>query len=429
MIRTCLARRASACVVTLICGVACGAALRAQPQAVAADAAEETLHLYGLCGASPALREAAVAFEQMRNVHIEIASGPVSSWVGQARDDADFVYSCAEYTMTELTRHPELGVDRCTITPLYLRSSVVFVRPGNPHEIRDFPDLLAPGVRVMVVNTGGQAGLWEDMAGKLGDIRDLRALRKNITVFAASSDEAVKRWKADPDVDAWITWDIWFAPLHDRAELVEVSRPYRVYRQCNIALTTRGTAKPNAQAFIDFLVSDQGADIFDSWGWMTADRSPSPLAVREDICAVCRIKEDRWEAGVGQGLLQLQQLVEDYKALGVEPGDIHICAVFCQEASYWLLDDEAYARTAPDRGVNPNRQIVHELTQAGREHRAVQPGDGGARLDAQRPAAGREDRAGRRPAHHRPAAAGLCVSAVLGFARNAPGEHRNGVWP
>ncbi len=47
-----------------------------------------------------------------------------------------------------------LQIDDDTITPLFLRPSAILVRPGNPKQINDFPDLVRPGVNVMVVSHG-----------------------------------------------------------------------------------------------------------------------------------------------------------------------------------------------------------------------------------------------------------------------------------
>src|SRR3546814_11728360 len=61
----------------------------------------------------------------------------------------------------------------------------------------------------MVVQGAGQTGLWEDMAGRAGDIATVRALRANIVRYAGSSAEAKQAWTSDPTIDAWIIWGIW----------------------------------------------------------------------------------------------------------------------------------------------------------------------------------------------------------------------------
>ena len=325
----------------------------------------EQLRLYGPSSPAPAIQEAAVIFGNRFDVDVEVISGSIGSWIEDAKAGADFVYATAEFMMSEFAHTPDLGVEASTITPLYLRPSAILVRPGNPKNIEDFPDLLAPGIRVMVVNGSGQVGLWEDMAGKTGNIQTIRDLRRNITHFAATSDEAIEVWKTNPDIDAWLTWNIWHMPLRDQAKLINVSREYRIYRQCNIALTARGKDKPLAQKFIDFLVSREGAAIFESWGWMAPPSDASPLAVHRDICAVCRIKDDEKREGIGAGLAHLRGLIQDYRRIGVPSSEVHICAVLHGPAAYWLLNDAAYAEYTKQAGPNPNKGAVADLVHSG----------------------------------------------------------------
>ena len=71
-------------------------------------------------------------------------------------------------------------------------SSYACARPSLTGEIHGLKDLFAPGRKVLVVNGAGQNGLWEDMAGRLGDIASVKALRANIKVFAGNSADAKK---------------------------------------------------------------------------------------------------------------------------------------------------------------------------------------------------------------------------------------------
>jgi accessory colonization factor AcfC len=230
--------------------------------------AQEVLHVYGSEGPFPPIYEAAQLFGDKNDVKIDVSSGPTEKWLEQARGDADVIFASAAFMMSNFVRLQELQIDPDTVTPLYMRPSAILVRPGNPKEIRDFPDLLKAGMRVMVVTGSGQTGLWEDMAGKKGDVQTISEVHKNIVFYAASSTEAVTAWREKDDVDAWVTWSIWHMPLHDHADLVHVSEDYVIYRQCFVALTRRGKSKPKAVEFVAFLKSKEGAKVFESWDWM-----------------------------------------------------------------------------------------------------------------------------------------------------------------
>lgn len=330
---------------------------------VAPSSGQEVLHLYGPPGPLPAINEAVAAFEAKTGVKIEARFGTLESWAESAAQDADIVYSTADFLMSRYLRVKELRIDPETITPLYTQSSIILVRPSNPKQVTDFPDLLRPNVSVMVVTGTGMKEIWDDMAGKLEDIRTLRMLRKNVAVVAETGEEAMRSWREHPEIDAWLTWNIFYVPLRDHAKLVPVSRDYGIHRRCSVALTSRGKANTLAREFVKFLESPGGLKVFESWGWVQGDRSP--LAVNTDICAACRVSQDQWIDGVGAELLELRRLMQDYEEMGIPNGEVHISAVFDEDAAYWLLADHAYQNVKRGERQNPNKPLIEELARRG----------------------------------------------------------------
>jgi accessory colonization factor AcfC len=235
-------------------------------------AAEEVLYVYGPGGPYPAMKEAAEVFGKAQNLRLEVVAGPTNQWIEKAKKDADVIYSGAEYMMTDFIFAMEDRIDESTVVPLYLRPSSILVRPGNPKEIRDFPDLLKPGMKILVVNGAGQAGLWEDIAGRDGDIETLRTFRKNIVAYAPNSAAAKKTWVERKEIDAWFIWNIWQVANQDVADLVPMSKKYVLYRDCGIALTRQGKDKGPAKRFVEFVQSPDGARIFAKWGWMIPEK-------------------------------------------------------------------------------------------------------------------------------------------------------------
>ena len=235
----------------------------------ASSAMAGTLHVYGPGGPAPAMKEAAAVFSKTHKVKVEVTAGPTPEWKARAGKDADVIFSDSESMMTDfLATFPDL--DPKTVMPLYLRPSAILVRPGNPKRIKGIDDLLTPGRRILVVQGAGQGGLWEDVAGRLGDIRSVRAMRSNIVEFAGNSGEAKQAWQDDPSLDAWLIWNIWQVANPTLADVVEIEPEYRIYRDAGVALTRRGLGNTHAKAFADFLASPQGAAIFAKWGWMTS---------------------------------------------------------------------------------------------------------------------------------------------------------------
>lgn len=233
------------------------------------SAMAQSLRVYGPGGPAPAMKEAATVFSRAHKVKVEVTAGPTPEWKARAIKDADVIFSGSESMMTDfLATFPD--VDPKTVMPLYLRPSAILVRPGNPKRIKGIQDLLTPGRRILVVQGSGQGGLWEDVAGRLGDIRSVRAMRSNIVAFADNSGKAKQTWQTEPSIDAWLIWNIWQVANPALADVVEIEPDYRIYRDAGVALTRRGRGNSHARTFVDFLASPQGAAIFAKWGWVTS---------------------------------------------------------------------------------------------------------------------------------------------------------------
>ncbi len=152
----------------------------------------------------------------------------------------------------------------------HLRPVAILVRPGNPKGISGFRDLLVPGVKVLTVAGAGQTGLWEDVAGRTGDIAIVRAFRKNM-VFpeAVNSGAAKQQWIQQKDIDAWLIWNIWQVANPQLAQVIPMDEAFRIYRDTAVVLTHKGSSQPQAKAFVEFLQSPASRKIFAKWGWDT----------------------------------------------------------------------------------------------------------------------------------------------------------------
>lgn len=230
--------------------------------------AAETLNVYGPGGPAPAMKEAAAAFEQKTGIKVTVTAGPTPGWIEKAKSDADVVFGGSETMMTDFVTAFEGQIDETEVRPLYLRPYSILVRPGNPGKISGLRDILRPGRKVLVVNGAGQNGVWEDMAGRKGDIRTVKSLRRNIVAYAKNSAEARQKWIDDPTIEAWLIWNIWEVANPELADVVEIEADYVIYRDSNVVLTTLGKTKDAAARFVDFLSSREGAAIFRKWGWI-----------------------------------------------------------------------------------------------------------------------------------------------------------------
>lgn len=231
--------------------------------------AQPILHVYGPGGPFPAMKAAAKVFSKKYHVDVVVQAGPLPKWKSAAMNDADLIYSGSENMMTDYLGKLTDLVDAKTIMPAYLRPAAILVHTGNPKHIRNFRDLLKPGISVMVVQGAGQTGLWEDIAGKNGNIQAIRNLRKNIVVYAPDSASALVHWTSKHAPDAWIIYNIWQVAHPKVAEMVKIGPRHILYRDMDMSLTQSGRRKSDAIAFYHFVMSPEGATIFKRWGWQS----------------------------------------------------------------------------------------------------------------------------------------------------------------
>jgi accessory colonization factor AcfC len=230
----------------------------------AAAGQEKVLQVYGPGGPLGPMQECGGMFFKARGVEVKVTAGPTPKWIEAAKQNADLIFGGAEYMLTEfMLKHPDL-VDPRTRTSLYIRPAGILVRPGNPKKIKSLKDLTKDGVRIVDVNGAGQLGLWEDLAGVQGLIP---GIQKNIQLSVATSAEALDRWKAMPELDAWITYESWHYRLKEVTGLVRLPLAQRLYRGTPIAITTISQQRDLAQQFIDFLKTPGAHAVFQKWGW------------------------------------------------------------------------------------------------------------------------------------------------------------------
>lgn len=248
----------------MVLAMVLGAALPAIAQQQVSNSKARVLNVYGPGGPLGPMKECAEIFSQAHAVEVKVTAGPEDKWINQAQQDADIIFGGAEYMLTQFVqKHPGL-VDEKTRAELYIRAAGILVRKGNPKRIKSLADLTKNGVRIVDVNGAGQLGLWEDMASARGLIP---GIQKHIALSVGTSADAIEKWKAMPELDAWISYESWHYRLQDVTDLVRLPEKEKLYRGTPIAITTNSQNKELASEFIKFLQSAQGHTVFRKWGW------------------------------------------------------------------------------------------------------------------------------------------------------------------
>ncbi|MEM7709172.1 MAG: substrate-binding domain-containing protein [Pseudomonadota bacterium] len=226
------------------------------------------VRLYGAGGPHTAFRKVADTWSERTGTEVEVVAGPESDWTADAQARADILWGTSEQSMTAFLL-TYTAFDPAKVEPIYLRPAVIAVAAGNPLGIGGFDDLLADGVRVVVTegagvyNTSG-TGVWEDVAGRLGRLDDVAGLRANIVAYALGSGASYGVISGG-DADAWITWPNWPLTKGD-IEMVELAENRVIHRDVNVVLSPE--ADTEAQAFLDFLVTEEAQEIMATEGWV-----------------------------------------------------------------------------------------------------------------------------------------------------------------
>lgn len=137
--------------------------------------------------------------------------------------------------------------------------------------IQGIDDLTRPGIGIIVNDGGGTSntsgtGVWEDIAGRKGNIETIAGIRKNIILYAPNSGTARKALENQPDADVWITWADWAASNPGIGDVVEIAPDYVIWRDMNIAV--RQDADAETRQFAAWLHSDEAAPAFEKYGWV-----------------------------------------------------------------------------------------------------------------------------------------------------------------
>jgi accessory colonization factor AcfC len=247
------------------------AALMAPPamaQPPAHQPRDGVVKLYGAGGPHTALRKVADLWERQSGHRVVITAGPEPTWAARAQRDADILWGTSEQSMTAfLASFPAFSSDQ--VEPIYIRPTIIAVKKGNPRRIRGFEDLLQSGIRIVVTEGAGVAntsgtGTWEDVAGRLGRLDDIRRFRRNIVAFARGSGASLRAFR-DLNADAWITWPDWPVNHPDLLEAVPIAADRRLWRDLNVALSP--AADPEAAAFLRFLDSPPAQALMGREGW------------------------------------------------------------------------------------------------------------------------------------------------------------------
>jgi molybdate transport system substrate-binding protein len=242
----------------------------------------------------PALDEAASAFEKQTGVKVFLTyggSGTVLSQMELSKSGDLYIPGSPDYLVKSESKKI---TDPATTRIVAYLIPTINVQPGNPQNILSLSDLAKPGIKVGIGNPNTVCvGLY---AVEILDRNNLVAnVYKNIITQAASCDNTATLISLK-SVDAVMGWSV-FQAWDPKSIQTVYLKPEQISRIAYIpaAISTFVKEKEAASAFIDFLVSADGQNIFRKWGYDVTESEARKYAPNAQIGGEYQLP-DSWKA-------------------------------------------------------------------------------------------------------------------------------------
>jgi molybdate transport system substrate-binding protein len=226
-------------------------------------------HITAFVGSAskPALTEAAELFEQNTGVKVELhfgGSGTVLSQMKISKEGDLYIPGSHDYMIRAVN---DGMVYQDTVEIIAYLVPAIIVQEGNPQNITSIEDLARPGIRVGIADpdsvcVGEYAITILKKAGLLEEVG------KNIVVHAESCSKTAALVTLG-QVDAIIGWRVFERWNPDKADIVYIEPKY-VPKVAAIpaAISIYTEKRDKAQLFLDFLMSEEGQQIFRKYGYI-----------------------------------------------------------------------------------------------------------------------------------------------------------------
>lgn len=252
--------------------------------AISGCAKEESKELNAFVGSAskPPMEEAASAFEQETGIKVYAnygGSGTMLSQIELSKSGDLYIPGSQDY-MAKAERKDV--IEPASVKKIAYLIPVIAVQHGNPKNIRSLADLAKPGIEVGIGNP--QAVCLGLYSVEILDYNNLLAdVSKNIVVNVESCEKTATLISLK-SVDAVIGWDVFHHWDPDKIDVVYLP-PEQLPRIAYIpgAITRFAKDSESAQKFLDFLVSRQGQDIFQKWGYITTEDEARKVAPHAEI--------------------------------------------------------------------------------------------------------------------------------------------------
>jgi molybdate transport system substrate-binding protein len=242
----------------------------------------------------PALDEAAAVFGKQTGVRVYLTyggSGTVLSQIELSKTCDIYIPGSPDYLVKAESKKI---TDPTTTKIVAYLIPAINVQSGNPRNIQSLADLAKPDTKVGIGNPASVCvGLY---AVEILDKNQLVAdVYTNIVTQASSCDNTATLISLN-SVDAVMGWSVFHDWDPKNIDTIYL-KPEQISRLAYIpaAISTFAKEKEAAAAFINFLVSPSGQDIFKKWGYDVTETEARKYAPNAQIGGESQIP-DTWKA-------------------------------------------------------------------------------------------------------------------------------------
>ena len=235
------------------------------------------------CGAAskPVLEEITEIFEEKTGIRVVLyfsGSGTALSQMKLSGKGDLYIPASPDYMAKAAA---EGIIDRITTRIIAYLIPALLVREGNPKNIEKLEDLARPGIRVAIGNPDSVV-IGQYTVEILEKNGLTESIGKNIVTFTESATKLASLIPLNT-VDAVILWRV-FGISNTDNHLVLLA-PDHIPRISYIpaAVSTTSSNPRAAGAFIEFLVGEEGREVFNRWGYITGEESALKFAPRAEI--------------------------------------------------------------------------------------------------------------------------------------------------
>lgn len=225
------------------------------------------LTVFAAAGTKPPMDELGQKFREKYNAEVDISyagGGEVLSQMVLSKSGDIYIAPDQVFMDTAVSKG---AVDSKSIRSGAFMIPVIGVAKGNPMNIRTLADLATPGLKVAI--TRPETTILGRYAPEIFEKAGIaEAVNKNVVTYAARPD-ALLTMLIMGQVDAGIIWHFYTAVAGDKIDIIWIPPEQLTgIGEIRVGAATYSQQPKSAQKFIDFILSEEGKEVFRKYGYL-----------------------------------------------------------------------------------------------------------------------------------------------------------------